>query len=157
MWQNPPNYSSLSAQVTPQRPQHTYIGISRQSLRSSLIKPLIWDQIPQIHSKVSHRRNTIKQENLNLKYGNYYINQSFSSSWYKFTKYTAVDNRYHQKRGIGQGLAHYSSCSSPAEAASHSTVQPGGRVIGQVTPSTMSWSVPAKIMPQARLSILILI
>jgi hypothetical protein len=57
---------------------------------------------------------------------------------------------------IGQGLAHYFSWSSPAEAASHSTVQPGGRVEGQVTPSTMVFSVPLKNMPQARLSILIL-
>jgi hypothetical protein len=32
--------------------------------------------------------------------------------------------------GNGQGLAHYSSCSSPAGATSHSTVQPGGRVVG---------------------------
>jgi hypothetical protein len=43
------------------------------------------------------------------------------------------------QRGNGQGLAHYSSCSSPAGAASHSTIQPSGRVVGQVTPSTMSW------------------
>jgi hypothetical protein len=42
------------------------------------------------------------------------------------------------------------------EAASPSTVQPGGRVVGQVTPSTISCSVPAKFMPQARLSILML-
>jgi hypothetical protein len=60
------------------------------------------------------------------------------------------------KRGIGQDLAHYSSCSSPAGAASHSTVQPGGRVVGQVAPSIISYSVPTKIMQQARLSILIL-
>jgi hypothetical protein len=35
------------------------------SLRSSLIKPLIQDQIPLTHSKVSHRGNTIKQETSN--------------------------------------------------------------------------------------------
>jgi hypothetical protein len=30
------------------------------------------------------------------------------------------------------------SPTTPVGAASHSTVQPGGRVVGQVTPSTMS-------------------
>jgi hypothetical protein len=37
------------------------------------------------------------------------------------------------KWGVGKGLAYYSSWSSPAEAASQSTVQPGGRVASQVT------------------------
>jgi hypothetical protein len=58
---------------------------------------------------------------------------------------------------IGWGsLAHHSSCSSPVEVGSHSTVQPGGRMDGQVTPTTISSREPVKIMPQARLSILIL-
>jgi hypothetical protein len=49
------------------------------------------------------------------------------------------------------------SWSSPAAAGFHSTVQPGGKVDGQVNPETISSSkVPVKIMPQARLSILIL-
>jgi hypothetical protein len=60
------------------------------------------------------------------------------------------------KWGVGQSMAHYSSWSSPAEVASHSVVQPGGRVASQVTPSTISHNKPIKIMPQARLSILIL-
>jgi hypothetical protein len=30
---------------------------------------------------VSHKRNTIKQEKPQIKVLNYYINQSFSSSW----------------------------------------------------------------------------
>jgi hypothetical protein len=53
--------------------------LNRQSLRSSLIKPLNQDQIPQSHTKVSHRRNTIKQETSNYVL-NYYIDRSFSSS-----------------------------------------------------------------------------
>jgi hypothetical protein len=53
-------------------------------------------------------------------------------------------------------LAHHSSCSSPTKAGSHSTVQPGGRVDAQVTPAIISSRVPIKIVPQARLSILIL-
>jgi hypothetical protein len=52
-------------------------------------------------------------------------------------------------------LSHHSSCSSSAEVGSHSTVQPGGKMDGQVTPATMSSKEPIKIMPQARLSILI--
>jgi hypothetical protein len=59
------------------------------------------------------------------------------------------------KGGWGS-LAHHSSCSSPAEVGSHSTVQPSGRVDGQVTLATISSRVPIKIVPQARLSILIL-
>jgi hypothetical protein len=35
-------------------------------------------------------------------------------------------------------MAHHSSCSSPAEVGSPSTVQPGGRMDGQVTPATIS-------------------
>jgi hypothetical protein len=62
--------------------------------------------------------------------------------------------------GKGNGgwgsLAQHSSCSSPAEVGSHSTVQPGGKVDDQVTPSTISSRVLVKIVPQARLSILIL-
>jgi hypothetical protein len=53
-------------------------------------------------------------------------------------------------------MSHYSSCSSPAEVGSHLTVQPGGKVDDQVTPATISSREPVKIMPQARLSILIL-
>jgi hypothetical protein len=60
------------------------------------------------------------------------------------------------KWGVGRSLVHYSACSSPTEAASYSTIQLGGRVDGQVTPPTMSCNKPIKIMPQARLSILIL-
>jgi hypothetical protein len=41
-----------------------------------------------------------------------------------------------------------------AEVGSHSTVQPSGKMDGQVTPATMSSREPVKIMPQARLSIL---
>jgi hypothetical protein len=59
------------------------------------------------------------------------------------------------KGGWG-GLSHHSSCSSPTEVGSHSTVQPSGKVDGQVTPATISSKEPVKIMPQARLSILIL-
>jgi hypothetical protein len=55
----------------------------------------------------------------------------------------------------GEAWPHY-SWSSPTEAATHSTVYPSGRDGGQVTPSTKIKEVPAKIMPQARLSILIL-
>jgi hypothetical protein len=53
-------------------------------------------------------------------------------------------------------LSHHSSCSSSAEVGSHSIVQPSGKMDGQVTPATMSSREPVKIMPQARLSILIL-
>jgi hypothetical protein len=54
-------------------------------------------------------------------------------------------------------MSHHSSCSSSAEVGSHSTVQPGGKMDGQVTPATMSSRESVKkIMPQARLSILIL-
>jgi hypothetical protein len=53
-------------------------------------------------------------------------------------------------------MAHHSSCSSPAEVGSHSTVQPSGRMDGQVTPATISSREPVKFLPQARLSILIL-
>jgi hypothetical protein len=60
-----------------------------------------------------------------------------------------------QKGGWGS-LAHHSSCSSPAEVGSHSTVQPGGKVDDQVTLASISSREPVKIMPQARLSILIL-
>jgi len=38
----------------------------------------------------------------------------------------------------GEAWPRYSSCSSPAEAATHSVVYPGGRDGGQVTPSTKS-------------------
>ena len=41
-------------------------------------------------------------------------------------------------------LSHHSSCSSSAEAGSHSTVQPGGRVVGQVIPATISSREPVK-------------
>jgi hypothetical protein len=47
------------------------------------------------------------------------------------------------KGGWGS-LAHHSSCSSPAEVGSHSTVQPGGKVDGQVTPATISSREPMK-------------
>jgi hypothetical protein len=53
-------------------------------------------------------------------------------------------------------LSHHSSCSSPFEVGSHSTVQPDAKMDGQVTPATMSSKDPVKILPQARLSILIL-
>jgi hypothetical protein len=50
--------------------------------------------------------------------------------------------------GKGNGgwgsLAHHSSCSSPAEVGSHSTLQPGGKVDGQVTPATISSNEPIK-------------
>jgi hypothetical protein len=42
-------------------------------------------------------------------------------------------------------LAHHSSCSSSTEVGSHSTVQPGGKMDGQVTPATMSSREPIKI------------
>ena len=42
-------------------------------------------------------------------------------------------------------LSHHSSCSSSAEAGSHSTVQPGGKMDGQVTPATMSSREPVKL------------
>jgi hypothetical protein len=60
-----------------------------------------------------------------------------------------------EKGGWGS-LAHQSSCSPPAEVGSHSTVQPGGKVVGQVTPATISSREHVKIMPQSSLSILIL-
>jgi hypothetical protein len=41
-------------------------------------------------------------------------------------------------------LSHHSSCSSSAEAGSHSTVQPGGNMDDQVTPATMSSKEPVK-------------
>jgi hypothetical protein len=41
-------------------------------------------------------------------------------------------------------LAHHSSCSSPAEVGSHSTIQPGGKVDDQVTPATISSREPVK-------------
>jgi hypothetical protein len=49
------------------------------------------------------------------------------------------------KRGVGRSLAHYSAWSSSIEAASHSTIRPGGRVAGQVIPSTMSYNKPVKL------------
>jgi hypothetical protein len=42
-------------------------------------------------------------------------------------------------------LARHSLCSSPVEVGSHSTVQPGGKVDGQVTPATISSRVPVKL------------
>ena len=39
-------------------------------------------------------------------------------------------------------LSHHSSCSSSAEVGSRSTVQPGGKMDGQVTPATMSSREP---------------
>jgi hypothetical protein len=39
---------------------------------------------------------------------------------------------------------HHSSSSSPAEVGSHSTIQPGGKVDGQVTPATISSKEPEK-------------
>jgi hypothetical protein len=66
-------------------------------------------------------------------------------------------NKTNDKEMEGWGsLSHHSSCSSSAEVGSHSTVQPGGKVDGQATPATMSSREPVKILPQARLSILIL-
>jgi hypothetical protein len=50
-----------------------------------------------------------------------------------------------KRKGGWGSLAHHSSCSSPAEAGPHSTVQPGGRVDGQVTPATMFSKVPVKL------------
>jgi hypothetical protein len=41
-------------------------------------------------------------------------------------------------------MSHHSSCSSSAEVGSHSTVQPGGKMDGQVTPATMSSREPIK-------------
>jgi hypothetical protein len=55
-----------------------------------------------------------------------------------------------KRKGGWGSLAHHSSCSSPAKVGSHSIVQPGGRVDGQVTPTTIFSRVPVKIMPQAR-------
>jgi hypothetical protein len=43
-----------------------------------------------------------------------------------------------------ESLAHHSSCSSPAEVGSHSTVQPGGKMVGQVTLATISSREPIK-------------
>jgi hypothetical protein len=48
-----------------------------------------------------------------------------------------------QTEGWGS-LAHHSSCSSPNEVGSHSTVQPGGKMDGQVTPATISSREPLK-------------
>jgi hypothetical protein len=80
--------------------------------------------------------------------------QSFKSSNHCFLMQRKLTND--EIKGGWGSLAHHSSCSSPAEAGSHSTVQPGGRVDGQVIPATISSRVPVKIVPQARLSILIL-
>jgi hypothetical protein len=41
-------------------------------------------------------------------------------------------------------VAHHSSCSSPTEVGSHSTIQPGGKVDGQVTLATISSREPVK-------------
>jgi hypothetical protein len=49
------------------------------------------------------------------------------------------------KRVVVWSLAHYYVCASPAKAASHSTVELGGRVARQVTPSTMSYNKPVKL------------
>jgi hypothetical protein len=49
-----------------------------------------------------------------------------------------------EKTGGWGSLAHPSSCSPPAEVGSHSTVQPGGKVDGQVTPATISSREPVK-------------
>jgi hypothetical protein len=48
-----------------------------------------------------------------------------------------------QMEGSGS-LAHHSSFSSSAEVGSHSTVQPGGKMDGQVTPATISSRDPVK-------------
>lgn len=51
----------------------------------------------------------------------------------------------------------YLALSSRIVVMSHSTIQPGGMVVGQVTPTTISSkSAPTKDVPQQRLSILIL-
>jgi hypothetical protein len=47
------------------------------------------------------------------------------------------------KEGWGS-LAHHSSCSSPAEVGSHSTVQPDGKIDDQVTLATVSSREPVK-------------
>jgi hypothetical protein len=47
-------------------------------------------------------------------------------------------------------MAHQSSCSSPAEVGSHSTVQPGGKVDGQVTPATISSREPVNFFATSK-------
>jgi hypothetical protein len=61
-----------------------------------------------------------------------------------------------KENGGWGSLTHHSTCSSPAEVGSHSTIQPGGRMDGQVTPATISYREPIKIMPQGRLGILVI-
>jgi hypothetical protein len=57
----------------------------------------------------------------------------------------ATEHERKEKKKFNFFSENWGITSSPAEAGFHSTVQPGGKVDGQV-----------KIMPQARLSILIL-
>jgi hypothetical protein len=80
--------------------------------------------------------------------------RSFKSSNHCFFMQQKLTND--EIKGGWGSLTHHSSCSSPAEAGSHSTVHPGGKVDSQVTPTTISSRVPVEIVPQARLSILIL-
>jgi hypothetical protein len=49
-----------------------------------------------------------------------------------------------KENGGWGSLAHHSSCSSPAEVGSHSTVQPSGRMDGQVTLADISSIEPVK-------------
>jgi hypothetical protein len=109
---------------------------------------------------VSHRANTIKPKTTHARILTYYITIIIIIG--VFAKVTiSVRNAAENKLTVNKterwgSLSHHSSCSSSAEVGSHSTVQPGGRVVGQVIPATISSREPVKIMPQARLSILIL-
>jgi hypothetical protein len=69
--------------------------------------------------------------------------RSFKSSNHCFSMQQKLTND--EIKGGWGSLAHHSSCSSPAEVGSHLTVQPDGRVDGQVTPTTISSRVPVKL------------
>jgi hypothetical protein len=49
-----------------------------------------------------------------------------------------------KENGGWGSLAHHSSCFSPTEVGSHSTVQTGGRMDDQVTPANISSREPVK-------------
>jgi hypothetical protein len=54
-------------------------------------------------------------------------------------------NITNSKQTDGWGsLAHHSSFASSAEVGSHSTVEPGGKMDGKVTPATISSRDPVK-------------
>jgi hypothetical protein len=77
-----------------------------------------------------------------MKYLSYYINQgSIVRNIVLVHEITTNDDNW----GVWRSLAHYYSWSSRAKATSHSTVQSGGRVDGQVKPSTISCKRPVKL------------